>query len=146
MLPPNVDDLEATCNSAFGLLSIGADQFSFPGFGFRDLVGKVAVPRLSNFHQGRTGRCHHRAGHLFQGRYKALLIDADTYLLELSRYLHLNPVRIKKHAHLKGEEKRRILETYSWSSYRGYTRLRDRLPFVTYSTILESKDSGSAPD
>ena len=34
-----------------------------------------------------------RAGHLFQGRYKALLIDVDNYLLELSRYIHLNPVR-----------------------------------------------------
>lgn len=81
-------------------------------------------------------RCHQRAGHLFQGRYKALLIDRDAYLLELSRYLHLNPVRIKKHSHLKVEEKRRVLEAYPWSSYRGYTRLKDRLPFVTYSTIL----------
>lgn len=34
-----------------------------------------------------------RTGHLFQGRYKALLIDAETYLLELVRYVHLNPVR-----------------------------------------------------
>ena len=34
-----------------------------------------------------------RAGHLFQGRYKAFLIDVDSYLLELSRYLHMNPVR-----------------------------------------------------
>ncbi len=34
-------------------------------------------------------------GHLFQGRYKAILIDADSYLLELVRYIHLNPVRAK---------------------------------------------------
>lgn len=34
-----------------------------------------------------------RAGHLFQGRYKAILIEADEYALELSRYIHLNPVR-----------------------------------------------------
>jgi hypothetical protein len=34
-----------------------------------------------------------RVGHLFQGRYKAILVDKDKYLLELSRYLHLNPVR-----------------------------------------------------
>jgi REP element-mobilizing transposase RayT len=34
-----------------------------------------------------------RTGHLFQGRYKSLLIDAETYLLELVRYVHLNPVR-----------------------------------------------------
>lgn len=36
-----------------------------------------------------------RIGHLFQGRYKALLVDADSYLLELVRYIHLNPVRAK---------------------------------------------------
>jgi putative transposase len=34
-----------------------------------------------------------RMGHLFQGRYKALLLDADRYLMELVRYIHLNPVR-----------------------------------------------------
>jgi REP element-mobilizing transposase RayT len=32
-----------------------------------------------------------RVGHLFQGRYKAVLLDADSYLLELTRYIHLNP-------------------------------------------------------
>jgi hypothetical protein len=34
-----------------------------------------------------------RTGHLFQGRYKAVLVDSDSYLLELVRYIHLNPVR-----------------------------------------------------
>ncbi len=34
-----------------------------------------------------------RAGHLFQGRYKAILVEADEYAKELSRYIHLNPVR-----------------------------------------------------
>lgn len=38
---------------------------------------------------------HKRAGHLFQGRYKAILVDKENYLLELSRYIHLNPVRKK---------------------------------------------------
>ncbi len=36
-----------------------------------------------------------RSGHLFQGRYKAIVVDKDSYLVELSRYLHLNPVRAK---------------------------------------------------
>ncbi len=38
---------------------------------------------------------HKRAGHLLQGRYKAVLVQADTYAAELSRYIHLNPVRAK---------------------------------------------------
>jgi putative transposase len=52
-----------------------------------------------------------RAGHLFQGRYKSILIEKDPYLLELSRYLHLNPVRagiVEKP------------EDYPYSSYRAY--------------------------
>ena len=38
---------------------------------------------------------HNRNGHLFQGRFKAILIDAEAYLKHLSRYIHLNPVRAK---------------------------------------------------
>lgn len=54
---------------------------------------------------------HDRRGHLFQGRYKAILIEADEYLTELSRYIHLNPVRasmVKEPAE------------YQWSSYPAY--------------------------
>ena len=43
----------------------------------------------TNFFNRRT----HRSGHLFQGRYKAILVDVDSYLLQLSRYIHLNAVR-----------------------------------------------------
>lgn len=52
-----------------------------------------------------------RSGHLFQGRYKAILIDRDSYLLELSRYIHLNPV--KTHIVEKPED-------YIYSSYAAY--------------------------
>ena len=52
-----------------------------------------------------------RAGHLFQGRYKAILVEADEYAAELSRYIHLNPVRA-------GAVSRP--EDYAWSSYRSY--------------------------
>jgi putative transposase len=52
-----------------------------------------------------------RSGHLFQGRYKSLVIDRDRYLLELSRYIHLNPVRA-------GIVERP--EGYTYSSYRAY--------------------------
>jgi putative transposase len=52
-----------------------------------------------------------RSGHLFQGRYKAVLVDGDEYLLELVRYLHLNPVRA-------GMTKDPF--EYPWSSHRAY--------------------------
>lgn len=50
-----------------------------------------------------------RAGHLFQGRYKSIVVDADEYAIELSRYIHLNPVRAGMVA--KPED-------HEWSSYR----------------------------
>lgn len=53
-----------------------------------------------------------RAGHLLQGRYKAIIVDADEYATELSRYIHLNPVRAG------------IVENpeeYRWTSYRSYS-------------------------
>jgi hypothetical protein len=56
-----------------------------------------------------------RAGHLFQGRYKAILIEADEYLVELSRYIHLNPVR-------SGIITRP--EEYPWTSYGAYAGLQ----------------------
>jgi len=90
-------------------------------------------------------RKHKRIGHLFQGRYKAILIDADNYLLELSRYVHLNPVRIKRQSQQSIEEKLETIKTYGWSSYTGYIHLQKRQSFVTYKMILEmltGKDDG----
>jgi REP element-mobilizing transposase RayT len=56
-------------------------------------------------------RRYRTVGHLFQGRYKAILCDRDAYLLELVRYIHLNPARLKN-----PEE----VTTYQWSSYHAY--------------------------
>ena len=52
-----------------------------------------------------------RAVHLFQGRYQAILVEADAYAVELSRYMHLNPVRAGMVAKP---------ERYQWSSYQSY--------------------------
>lgn len=53
-----------------------------------------------------------RSGHLFQGRYKAILVEKDEYAKALSRYIHLNPVRAEMVA---------SPEDYPWSSYNFYT-------------------------
>jgi putative transposase len=87
-------------------------------------------------------RRHRRTGHLYQGRYKAIVVDSESYLLELSRYLHLNPVRIKKHSQLDVRKKEAIIRRYAWSSYRGYVSLKHRQPFVTYEKILEMVGQG----
>jgi REP element-mobilizing transposase RayT len=43
----------------------------------------------------RYNRRHRKVGHLFEGRYKAILCDREAYLLELVRYIHLNPARLR---------------------------------------------------
>jgi putative transposase len=61
-------------------------------------------------------RRHNRVGHLYQGRFKAILIHADNYLLELSRYVHLNPVRLRSYESRDGGEKIKDAESYRSSS------------------------------
>jgi REP element-mobilizing transposase RayT len=62
-------------------------------------VGNIPLSRIMQsllFRYTRYfNRWHGEVGHLFQGRYKAILCDKDPYLLELVRYIHLNPVRAK---------------------------------------------------
>ena len=67
-----------------------------------------------------------RNGHLFQGRFKAVLVDVDAYLSELIRYIHLNPVR----AHLVESP-----EEYPWSSHRAYLG-REIIPWLSSDWVL----------
>lgn len=80
---------------------------------------------------------HQRAGHLFQGRYKAILVEFDEYAKELSRYIHLNPVRAG------------IVENpgkYPWSSYQYYVGHRKAPAWLVAGFILSyfSKKVSSA--
>jgi len=50
--------------------------------------------------------------------------------------VHLNPVHVKRHSTLEVKEKRKIIGSYRWSSYSGYSRQKDRQSFVDYSKIL----------
>ena len=64
---------------------------------------------LNGVYTQASNRRHRRVGHLFQGRFKGILVDKDAYLLELSPYVVLNPVRARMVA---------APEQWSWSSYR----------------------------
>lgn len=72
-------------------------------------------------------KTHKRVGHLFQGRFKAVLVDRDTYLLELLRYVVLNPVRAKMVARP---------EDYRWSSYRATAGLDEAPPWLAVDRVL----------
>jgi REP element-mobilizing transposase RayT len=68
-------------------------------------------------------RRHRRGGHLFEGRFKARLVEGGSYLLSLSRYVHLNPVKTRAARRLSPEERRRLLLAERWSSFRALAGL-----------------------
>jgi len=88
----------------------------------------------TNYFNARTGR----VGHLFQGRYRAILVDKDSYALELSRYIHLNPLR----AQLVDDPSH-----YPWSSYLAYIGKERRWAWLQRDFILGqiSSDWQKAP-
>lgn len=72
-------------------------------------------------------RRHQKVGHLFQGRYKAILCQKDAYLLELVRYVHLNPIRAKIVDNLLD---------YPWTSHKAYVSGQEKNTLVNTEFIL----------
>ncbi len=106
------------------------------------LVATTPEGNLSRWmHQLKTAytvyfnRRHQLAGHLFQGRFKSTVIEAESYLLEVSRYLHLNPVRGTTLGQGTPMERRERLRDYRYSSYRAYAGLEEMQPFVDNEAI-----------
>lgn len=121
------------------LLQQGVERYKYRVHGFClmsnhvHLVLEVGAQPLAKIMQNLSFRYtrwvnkkQKRIGHLFQGRYKAILVDRESYLLELVRYVHLNPVRAKlvRQAHL-----------YPWSGHRAYLG-RQTLPWLTTEWVL----------
>ena len=82
--------------------------------------------QLNGVYTQEFNRIHRRVGHLFQGRFKAVLIEKDGYLLEVSRYIVLNPVR-------SGLVKRP--EEWKWSSFRAIAGLAGKPDFLELDWI-----------
>jgi putative transposase len=72
-------------------------------------------------------RRHRRSGSLFQGRFKAILVENESYGWTLSRYIHLNPVRAKIVQHP---------EDHRWSSYQYFLRSRNAPEWLHWQTVL----------
>lgn len=88
-------------------------------------LGRIMLRIASRYARALQTRFH-TTGHLFERRYHAVLVDADSYLLELLRYIHLNPVRARM------VEKP---DDYPWSSHAVYLGQRDA-PWVTTTMAL----------
>ena len=82
-------------------------------------------------------RRHKRSGHLYQGRYKSVLVDRDAYMSQVSRYIHLNPVRVKAVREKDVKDQLNLLWKYKWSSLPGYLDPKARYDFIEYAYVLE---------
>jgi len=90
---------------------------------------------LNGVYTQALNRRHARSGHVFQGRYKAILVERDAHLLELSRYVVLNPVRAKMV---------RSCKDWRWSSYRATAGIESPEPFLSTEWILSQFDASPA--
>jgi len=86
----------------------------------------------------RFNRRNGRTGHVFQGRFKSLLVDEDEYLLPLSRYMHLNPIRTRQFKDADFPTKVEYLKKYPWSTFPGYCYLRKRNKNIDYDWFLST--------
>ena len=125
------------------------------------LIVELTEPNLSRTGQWLNvsysmwfNRRHGRDGHLFQGRFKSVVLDPMQWGLELSRYVHLNPVRVG-HLGLSKSDRQKIragasdapesrvvkerlarLRSYRWSSYRAYVGLGQQPAWLECDRVL----------
>jgi REP element-mobilizing transposase RayT len=90
---------------------------------------------LNGVYTQRFNRRHGKVGHVFQGRFKAILVDRDAYLLAVCRYVDLNPARARMVA-APGD--------WPWSSYRALTGAADIPPWLC-AGVLHAMLLGRAP-
>jgi hypothetical protein len=113
-----------------------------------------ALQWLNSGYSMYFNRRHQRSGHLLQGRFQAILVDSERWGLELSRYVHLNPIRVKHYQLDKTARQRNRrragpaapmgalpsrlaqLRSYTWSSYRAYIGLEARPSWLVCETTL----------
>ena len=120
---------------AAGRFSIVIHAYCLMGSHFHLLVEtpeanlSMAVQWINVSYATYFNRKRNRSGHLFQGRFKAILVDAGGYLKHVSRYIHLNPVRAN------------MVSTpaeYSWSSYRAFTGAKKPPAFLDTGWLLSN--------
>jgi len=113
---------------------------------------KTSHANLSKFMQSfltsftiTINRKYQKSGHLFQGRYKAVLVESELYKNKLSRYIHLNPVKVKMYEELTKNTLFERLKEYKWSSYRFYLGI-EKKPFWLNRRFVLSSWGGSADE
>ncbi|WP_229259945.1 transposase [Duganella aquatilis] len=102
------------------------------------LLIETAEPNLSDGMRQLNGmysqyfnRRHHLVGHVFQGRYRAILVQKESHLRELARYVVLNPIRAKMVD---------TLDEWPWSSYALTIQAEPSPPWLRAELLLEQPD------
>lgn len=90
---------------------------------------------LNGVYTQRFNRTHARVGHVMQGRFKSILVEKDSYLLELARYVVLNPVRAKM---------ARSVKDWRWSSYRATAGQEAPMQLLTVEWLLSQFSANTA--
>jgi hypothetical protein len=90
------------------------------------------MQRISNAYVSNFNKTHKRTGALFQGKFRAVGVETDEYLLHLSRYIHLNPLEIGPFGK---QDLFEWLTRYKFSSYRDYLNFETR-QFVNTHEVL----------
>src|SRR5690554_1029211 len=87
----------------------------------------LGMRQLNGVYTQQFNRRHNRVGHVFQGRYKGILVDKESYLLELARYIIFNPVRARMV---------RKAQQWRWSSYRATAGMEPIRPWLKVDWLL----------
>lgn len=98
------------------------------------------IHRLHTAYTMYFNKKYEKVGAVFQGRFKAKIIDTDEYLLHVSRYIHINPIELM-HEYAQGPALGSELEMYPWSSYGEYVQARSTL--ISDPTIIQNYFSNS---
>src|SRR4030042_1088894 len=100
-----------------------------------DGILSKAMRHLNGVYTQCFNRKHDHVGHIFQGRFKSILVNRESHLLELCRYIVLNPLRAGMI---------RQIDQYKWSSYRATAGLEEKPGFLTVDWILLQFDMRKA--
>ncbi len=108
-------------------------------------------PNLSKFMQSFStsftismNHRYNKPGHLFQGRYKAQLVESKLYNNDLSRYIHLNPVKTKNFERVPLLTLKKYLHNYKWSSFRSYIGIDRKPEWLNRSFVLSGWGKSAA--
>ena len=93
-----------------------------------------AMRHIDGVYTQRHNRRRKTDGSLFRGRYKAIVVDADSYLLQVSRYIHRNPIELRKPLVQQ-------LSDYSWSSYPAYIDYTEAPVWLYKGTVYDVLNS-----